>query len=84
MLRALRFVGQFELTVEPGTWQALQAAVPELDTLSAERVREELMKVLEQLPRASRSLEAYQRAGVLPLRSQLELLLPAELQLRVP
>jgi tRNA nucleotidyltransferase (CCA-adding enzyme) len=65
VLRALRFAGRFELEIEEQTWSALQAAAPHLDTLSAERVREELMKVLTGQRRASRSLELYRRAGVL-------------------
>lgn len=65
VLRALRFAGHYGLTVEEGTWAALVAAAPELPTLSAERVREELWKVLGKTPRASVALELYARAGVL-------------------
>jgi tRNA nucleotidyltransferase (CCA-adding enzyme) len=65
VLRALRFAGRFELEIEADTWHALQAATPRLDGLSAERVREELLKVLTGQRRASRSLELYRRAGVL-------------------
>ena len=39
VLRALRFAGQFGLTIEAGTWQALLSAVPELSQLSPERQR---------------------------------------------
>lgn len=66
VLRALRFAGQFELDVEPATWNALREAVPHLSTLSAERVREELYKVLRQIRSASSSLRLYRSAGVLP------------------
>lgn len=65
VLRALRFAGQLDLEIEAATWTALVAAVSELDRLSAERVREELFKVMSQVRRASRSLELYHRAGVL-------------------
>ncbi|MGH7445260.1 MAG: CCA tRNA nucleotidyltransferase, partial [Longimicrobiales bacterium] len=44
VLRALRFAGQLDYTIESATWTALQAAVPALPRLSAERVREELWK----------------------------------------
>ncbi|MGK7313604.1 MAG: CCA tRNA nucleotidyltransferase [Candidatus Longimicrobiales bacterium M2_2A_002] len=65
VLRALRFAGQFELEIEAGTWEALRAAVTHLDALSAERVREELYKIVGQARTASRSLELYREAGVL-------------------
>ncbi|MEJ2216425.1 MAG: CCA tRNA nucleotidyltransferase [Gemmatimonadota bacterium] len=65
ILRALRFAGHFELHITPGTWSALCAAVEELRSLSAERVREELWKVLGRTWRASRTLRLYGDAGVL-------------------
>lgn len=65
VLRALRFAGQLDYTVEPATWAALQAAVPALPRLSAERVREELWKVLRQTTQASRTLELYRMSGAL-------------------
>jgi tRNA nucleotidyltransferase/poly(A) polymerase len=57
ILRGLRFAGQFELVVDPPTWEALRALVPRLDELSAERVREELIKTLGKVGEASRTLE---------------------------
>ena len=65
VLRALRFAGQFDLDVEPETWASLREAARHLDGLSAERVREELVKVLTQVPGASRCLGLYREAGVL-------------------
>lgn len=65
VLRALRFAGQFDLEIEPATRTALVGAVPNLEELSAERVREELYKVLAQVDDASRSLELYRETGVL-------------------
>ncbi|HKJ92703.1 MAG TPA: CCA tRNA nucleotidyltransferase [Longimicrobiales bacterium] len=65
ILRALRFAGQFELRIVPDTWRALRAAVGELRGLSAERVREELWKVLGRARAASHSLSLYADAGVL-------------------
>lgn len=65
VLRALRFAGQFGLEIEPATWTALRAAVDQLSNLSAERVREELLKTLAQGWEASRSLDLYREAGVL-------------------
>jgi tRNA nucleotidyltransferase/poly(A) polymerase len=67
VLRALRFAGHFELAVEPATWTALTAATPKLVGLSAERVREELWKILAKTRRASAALSLYGAAGVLPV-----------------
>lgn len=65
VLRALRFAGHFVLQVEPATWDALRAAVPRLGGLSAERVREELYKVLGRTPHASAALQLYAASGAL-------------------
>jgi putative nucleotidyltransferase with HDIG domain len=65
VLRALRFAGRFGLAIEEGTWAAARAAAPELAHLSAERVREELLKVLRQVQPPSVSLRLYQRSGAL-------------------
>jgi tRNA nucleotidyltransferase/poly(A) polymerase len=65
VLRALRFAGQLDLRIEGETWAALRAAVPHLALLSAERVREELVKVLGRTQRASVALRLYEESGVL-------------------
>lgn len=65
VLRALRFAGHFELAIEPATWTALTAATTHLTALSAERVREELWKVLANTSRASAALSLYGAAGAL-------------------
>ncbi|MBW3572347.1 MAG: CCA tRNA nucleotidyltransferase, partial [Gemmatimonadetes bacterium] len=49
VLRALRFAGRFGLRIDGATWGAAREAAPELVHLSAERVREELLKVLRQV-----------------------------------
>lgn len=65
VLRGLRFAGHFVLDVEPATWAALCEAVPRLSILSAERVREELFKVLGRTRHASAALRLYADSGVL-------------------
>lgn len=65
VLRALRFAGHYDLEIDSETWAAICAAVPQLHVLSAERVREELSKVLARTRRASTSLELYAKSGVL-------------------
>lgn len=64
VLRGLRFAGSLGLDIEPRTWAGLTAAVPGVDRLSRERVREELMKVLDGPP-PSRTLLLYRRSGAL-------------------
>lgn len=65
VLRALRFAGRFSMRIEEGSWEALVAAVPFLRELSAERVREEMMKLLVELRRPSTSLRLYEESGAL-------------------
>jgi tRNA nucleotidyltransferase (CCA-adding enzyme) len=65
ILRGLRFAGRFGLTVDAATWEAAREAAPELPHLSAERVREELMKVMREVERPSETLRLYERCGAL-------------------
>jgi len=46
MMRAARFAAQLGFEVEPGTLAAMEALAPEIDRISAERVRDELSKLL--------------------------------------
>lgn len=64
VLRGLRFAGRYELTIDPETREALEAAVDGLPELSAERVREELEKILSG-PRPSAALRLYRDTGAL-------------------
>ncbi|HEX8246267.1 MAG TPA: CCA tRNA nucleotidyltransferase [Longimicrobium sp.] len=65
VLRALRFAGRFGLRIDPATWEAARQAAPELPHLSAERVREELLKVLRGVRWPSDSLRLYEQSGAL-------------------
>ena len=83
VLRALRFAGQFGLTIEVETWRALLSAVPGLTQLSAERIQEEIMKVLSQGDRPSVALGLYAESGVFAeLYPELDLGLPIAQALR--
>lgn len=64
VLRGLRFAGAFGMKFDPNTWNGLVAAVPGLDRLSRERVRDELTRVLA-ARRPSRALELYQSSGAM-------------------
>ena len=65
VLRALRFAGRFQLRIDPRTWEAIRASADQLLHLSAERVREELYKVLRGPRPPSTALRLYQESGVL-------------------
>jgi tRNA nucleotidyltransferase (CCA-adding enzyme) len=62
VLRAFRFAGAYDLSIEPATASSLRLAVPRLDRLSAERVREELLKVMS-CPEPSKALRMYASYG---------------------
>jgi tRNA nucleotidyltransferase (CCA-adding enzyme) len=64
VLRALRFAAMFGFRVEPATWDALCASVPELDHLSRERVRDEWLKMLESSA-PSAGVELWLQSGAL-------------------
>lgn len=65
VLRALRFASRFGLTIESETWRALTAGAVKLRLLSAERIREELLKVLEADATPSRALGLYRDSRAL-------------------
>jgi len=65
ILRALRFAGRFRLRIDSETWSALSAAVNRLTGLSAERIREELLKILEADGTPSIALDLYRTSGAL-------------------
>ena len=61
-LRAIRFASRFGFRIEPATWNAVVASAPELKRLSAERVRQELEKTMDQVARPSEALALWQQA----------------------
>ncbi len=52
MLRAVRIATRFELTIDPATWDAIRAAAPQITVVSAERIADELRKLLVDRRRA--------------------------------
>jgi poly(A) polymerase len=64
LLRAVRFAAQLDFSIEAGTFAALQANAAKIKTISAERVREELVKLFRP-PHASRGLELLRESGLL-------------------
>jgi len=67
MLRACQFAARFEYSVTLATMAAMRAAAHLATTVSAERVRDELTKLLELAPRPSIGFELMRESGLLAL-----------------
>jgi tRNA nucleotidyltransferase/poly(A) polymerase len=65
MLRAVRFAARFGYTIEPETLRAIQKLAPEIGQVSAERLRDELTKLLTE-GAARRGFELLDETGLLP------------------
>ena len=65
ILRAVRQAAAFGLTIDPATRQQMKSAAPALVSVSAERVRDEILKILAG-PQPDTSLRALDMLGVLP------------------
>lgn len=55
LLRAVRFASTLNFEIEPATWQALTGEAVKISCVSAERIREEISKIICR-PRAGRGL----------------------------
>jgi tRNA nucleotidyltransferase (CCA-adding enzyme) len=64
-LRGIRFAARLGFTIAPETWEAIARSAPHLGRLSAERVKQELEKTMEQVERPSEALEMWRRSGAL-------------------
>lgn len=64
LLRAVRLAAQLDFQIEPATWRAIQALATKISGISAERIRDELLKLF-QPPHAARGLELIQESGLL-------------------
>jgi tRNA nucleotidyltransferase (CCA-adding enzyme) len=64
-LRAIRFASRFQFTIDSGTWRAIKDSAPHLTRLSAERVKQELEKTMEQVARPSEALRMWKESGAL-------------------
>lgn len=65
LLRAVRFAAQLGFDLEPATLVALQSLAPRIIGVSAERIRDELIKLF-QSPHAARGLDLLHKSGLLP------------------
>ena len=64
LLRAVRFAARFEFAIEPVTLAAIRAQAPKISSVSRERVREELTKMLTE-GHARRAFELLDETGLL-------------------
>lgn len=64
LLRAVRFAAQLDFQIEEKTFAALKANAPKIHTVSAERIREELLKLFRP-PHAARGLDLLRDSGLL-------------------
>jgi tRNA nucleotidyltransferase (CCA-adding enzyme) len=64
-LRAIRIAGRLGFAIDPATWSAILASAPQLRRLSAERVKQELEKTMDQLPRPSAALALWLESGAM-------------------
>jgi poly(A) polymerase len=64
LLRAVRFAARLAFPIEPVTWSAMRALAPKLGRVAAERIREELEKMLGH-PHRLAALRMLHEAGLL-------------------
>lgn len=64
MLRAVRFAARLGFEIEPGTMAAIRALAPQIHRISAERVRDELVRILTE-GGARRGFELLDESGLL-------------------
>jgi poly(A) polymerase len=64
LLRAVRFAARFDYEIEPGTWDALVGHAADIHVVSAERIREELVKIFTHANRV-RGFDLLDRSGLL-------------------
>ncbi len=65
MLRAVQFAARFNFEIEPATYVSLRENVALIQTVSAERIAEELNKLLVQADKPSTGFLLMQRVGML-------------------
>jgi tRNA nucleotidyltransferase/poly(A) polymerase len=65
LIRAARFAGRFDLALDPATEAAILELAPTVASVSAERVRDELVRILGLDPTPSRAMRLLERFGLL-------------------
>jgi tRNA nucleotidyltransferase (CCA-adding enzyme) len=62
-LRAIRFAARFGFEIEPSTWEAIVESAPMMTRLSAERVKQEIEKTMEQVALPSAAFAKWRDSG---------------------
>jgi len=62
-LRAIRFAARFGFAIERDTYDAIVESAPELSKLSAERVKQEIEKTMDQVPLPSKAFAMWRDTG---------------------
>ena len=65
LIRAARFAARFELSIDPATEAAIRELAPLAGTVSGERVRDELLRILALDPQPSRAFRLLERLRLL-------------------
>lgn len=65
LIRAARFAGRFDLALDPDTERAIVELAPTVASVSAERVRDELVRILALDPAPGRAFRLLERLGLL-------------------
>ena len=66
MLRAVRFATTLDFAIEPATADAIRALAPQIQRISAERIRDELFRLLTEARQAGDALHLLHQVGLLP------------------
>jgi tRNA nucleotidyltransferase/poly(A) polymerase len=64
-LRAIRFAARFDFTIDSATLAAIERSAPHLGRLSAERVKQEIEKTMDQVSRPANAFRLWRRTGAL-------------------
>lgn len=64
LLRAIRFAAQLDFEIEPETFAAVKRLAPKIAVISAERIRDELLKLFRP-PHAARGLDLLRDSGLM-------------------
>lgn len=64
LLRAVRFSARFGFSMDPATWEALVALAPDLQGVSPERIREELVRMFAD-PKRLEAFDLLDQSGLL-------------------
>ena len=62
-LRGIRFASRLKFTLDPATWDAILESAPHMGRLSAERVKQEIEKTMEQVECPGAAFRLWQSSG---------------------